>query len=123
MPRITRAALRSQVLLDEVDLAISTPLPPTPKTRVPLGEIAGNKEEMKNPSMELSRVGKMQLTKGKRRIARKGKKQENRKIESQTAEVIEDDNQSATSSAVDEACESLMQESSGGKHQPSNPQR
>ena len=32
-----------------------------------------------------------------------------------TIEVIEDDNQSATSSAVDEACQDLMREPSGGK--------
>lgn len=33
----------------------------------------------------------------------------------ESVEVIEDDNQSATSSAVDEACQELMRETSGGK--------
>lgn len=121
MPRVTRAALRSQVLLDEVDLAISTPLPSTPRTRVPLGEIAANTEEIKNPNPDLSKTKKKQPTKGKRRVAKKAKKQTSSNVEDQSVEVLEDDNQSTTSSAVDEACQNLMQEISGGKHPHSNP--
>lgn len=121
MPRITRAALRSQVLLDEVDLAISTPLPSTPRTRVPLGEIAANSEEIKNPNLELSNGKKKQPVKGKRKIAKKTQKQTSSKVQEQSVEVLEDDNQSTTSSAVDEACQNLMQDISGGKHPHSNP--
>ncbi|MCJ1342218.1 hypothetical protein MMC31_000398 [Peltigera leucophlebia] len=113
MPRVTRAALRSQVLLDEVDLAISTPLPSTPRTRVPLGEIAANTEEIKNLNLELSKTKKKQPVKGKRKVAKKTKKQTSSKVEDQDVEVLEDDNQSTTSSAVDEACQSLMQELPG----------
>lgn len=120
MPRVTRAALRSQVLLDEVDLAISTPLPSTPRTRVPLGEIAANTEEIKNPNLELSKSKKKQPAKGKRKIAKKTQKQANSKVQDQGVEVLEDDNQSTASSAVDEACQNLMQDISGGKHPHSN---
>lgn len=120
MPRVTRAALRSQVLLDEVDLAISTPLPSTPRTRVPLGEIAANTEEIKNPNLELSKSKKKQPAKGKRKIAKKIQKQTNGKVQDQGVEVLEDDNQSTASSAVDEACQNLMQDISGGKHPHSN---
>lgn len=121
MPRVTRAALRSQVLLDEVDLAISTPLPSTPRTRVPLGEIAANTEDIKNLNLELSKTKKKQPVKGKRKVAKKTKKHTSSKVEDQVVEVLEDDNQSTASSAVDEACQSLMQELSGGKHPHSKP--
>lgn len=113
MPRVTRAALRSHALLEEAD---STPLPLTPVTRVPLGEIAGNKEEIKADPHELSTFEKKAPVDGKKgRVAKKAKKQENHKIDRETVEVLEDGNQSATSSAVDEACQNLMQQSSGGK--------
>lgn len=121
MPRVTRAALRSQVLLDEVDLAISTPLPSTPRTRVPLGEIAANTEEIKNPNLELSKSKNKQPAKGKRKIAKKTQKQTSSKVQESSVEVLEDDNQSTTSSAVDEACQNLMQDISGGKLPHSNP--
>ena len=121
MPRVTRAALRSQVLLDEVDLAISTPLPSTPRIRVPLGEIAANTEDIKNPYVELSKTKKKQPAKGKRKVVKKAKKQTESKVEDQSIEILEDDNQSTTSSAVEEACQNLMQEISGGKHPHSNP--
>lgn len=118
MPRVTRAALRSHALLEEADLASATPLPLTPVTRVPLGEIAGNKEEIKTEPHELSKAEKKPLVKGKKgRVAKEVKKQENHKIDHETIEVLEDDNQSATSSAVEEACQNLMQESSGEIYQ------
>lgn len=121
MPRVTRAALRSQVLLDEVGLAISTPLPSTPRIRVPLGEIAANTEDIKNPYVEVSKIKKKQPAKGKRKVAKKVKKQTDSKVEDQGVEILEDDNQSTASSAVDEACQNLMQDISGGKHPHSNP--
>ena len=116
MPRVTRAALRSHAMLEEADLASSTPLPLTPVTRVPLGEIAGNKEEIKPEPYELSKAEKKPPVKGRKgRVAKEAKKQENDKINHETVEVLEDDIQSTTSSAVEEACQNLMQESSGGK--------
>lgn len=124
MPRVTRAALRSHALLEEADLASATPLPLTPVTRVPLGEIAGNKEEIKTEPHELSKAEKKPQVKGKKgRVAKEVKKQENDKIDHETIEVLEDDNQSATSSAVEEACQNLMQESSGGKRWAIHTQR
>lgn len=126
MPRVTRAALRSHALLEEAGLASSTPLPLTPVTRVPLGEITGNKEEVKVESHELSmpRVEKKSPPKGKKgRVAKKAQKAESDKIDQGSVEVLEDDNQSVTSSAVDEACQNLMQESSGGKRRVPTPGR
>lgn len=124
MPRVTRAALRSHALLDEADLASSTPLPLTPVTRVPLGEVAGNREEIRSELRQLSKVEKKPPVKGKKgRVAKKAKSQENDKINNETVEVLEDDSQSATSSAVDEACQKLMQESSGGKCRVQTPER
>lgn len=111
MPRVTRAALRSHALLEEAD---STSLSPTPVTRVPLGEIAGN--EIKADAHETSTIEKKAPVDGKKgKVAKKTKKHENHKIDRETVEVLEDGNQSATSSAVDEACQNLMQPSSGGK--------
>lgn len=126
MPRVTRAALRSHALLEEADLASLTSLPLTPVTRVPLGEIAGNQEEVKAESRELSmfKVEKKSLPKGKKgRVAKKARKAESDKVDQESVEVLEDDNQSVTSSAVDEACQNLMQESTGGKRRVPTPGR
>lgn len=124
MPRVTRAAVRSHTLLEEANLASSTPLPLTPVTRVPLGEIAGNKEEIKAEPHELAKVERKSLVNGKKgRIAKKAKKQENDRIGHETVEVLEDDNQSATSSAVEEACQNLMHESTGGKYHGSTSEK
>ena len=124
MPRITRAALRSHALLEDADLAASTPLPLTPQTRVPLGEIAGNKEGVAAvviEPLESSKVENKVTAKGKRgRIAKNAKKQENCKIEDPALEVLDDEIQSPISSAVDDACQDLMQESAGGIYPPSN---
>lgn len=123
MPRITRAALRSHALLEDADLAASTPLPLTPRTRVPLGEIAGNKEEVAAvviEPLELFKIEKEPPAKGKRgRIAKSAKKQENCKTEDSIVEVLEDAIRSPISSAVDDACQDLMQPSTGGKYSPS----
>lgn len=116
MPRVTRAALRLNAMLEETNLAASTPLPQTP-LRAPLGEITGNSEDVKAMVNNLE-----ELVKGHKKAPKgRGKVQNNeRKVVSDarrehTIDVIEDDNQSATSSAVDEACQDLMRESSRGK--------
>ena len=118
MPRVTRAAIRMNAMLEQTNLAASTSLPPTP-LRAPLGEITGNAEEVKtmvNNLEELFKAQKKAPSKG-----RQGKVQKTEKNIALNArregniEVIEDDNQSATSSAVEEACQDLMKEPSGGK--------
>lgn len=121
MPRVTRAALRLNAMLEDTKLAASTPLPLTPlPLRAPLGEITGNSEEVKamvNNLEELVKAQKKAPPKGRR-----GKIQSNEKKlalharREERVEVIEDDNQSATSSAVDEACQELMREPSGGEY-------
>ena len=123
MPRVTRAALRSNALLEDALVAASTPLPLTPrKERVALGEITDSQMnealELRGPE-ETKETGKMAPSKavpgkGKRgKGAKKGKKQV-MKAEEVDVEILEDDNQSETSSAVEEACQDLMKESSGG---------
>ena len=114
MPRVTRAALRTQELQEESEIASSTPLPPTPtKKRVPLGEISENiatevqaaeVEEKMAPSKKGPGRGK------KANAAKKGQK----KVKDTEAEVevLEDENESETSSAVEEACQDLLKGSS-----------
>ena len=123
MPRVTRAALRSNALLEESTTAALTPLALIPvKERVALGEITDNRtREM--PTLEsigeVKQTGKMDsgksgCGKGKKgKVVKKGKKQV-QKIEGGNVEVLEDDNQSDASSAVEEACQDLMKECSGG---------
>ena len=108
MPRVTRAALRS---MEDTALAASTQLPLTPrKERPPLGEIAGNGNVLEssgtsNVSAEPSQIQKKVAAK-----ARKGRAAKKEVHNGDCVEVLEDDKQSATSSAVDEACEELLKD-------------
>ena len=120
MPRVTRAALRSNTMLeDEADAAASVPLPSTPrKEREPLGEVTGNtKEDVVEEGSEMATKSKKKAAaKGKKaNAAKKSKKQGPVTEEELALEVLEDDNQSATSSAVEEACEDLLKESTNGE--------
>ena len=120
MPRVTRAALRTQELQEESEIAASTPLPPTPvKKRVPLGEISENvATEAQVAELEQKLVpakkGSMRGTKGN--VAKKTNKQRKLKAMNAEPEVLEDDNASSTSSAVEEACQDLLKENSGLYH-------
>ena len=120
MPRVTRAALRLNARSEETDLAASTPLPLTPLThRAPLGEITGNSEEVQAMIIDIEpivKVPKKASSEGRpRKIPKKEKTSALMVKSEESVEVIEDDNQSATSSAVDEACQELMKEPTGGK--------
>ncbi len=120
MPRVTRAALRLNPMLEETNLAASTPLPLTPvPNRAHLGEITGNSGEVKAVvrAVESSvKAHKKAPLKGRRgKTLKNAKKITPNARSEESIEVIEDDNQSATSSAVDEACHELMKEPSGGK--------
>lgn len=118
MPRVTRAALRSNALAEESAIAASTPLPSTPiKERVPLGEIANVQGEgvsitAPEEPLEPGKKGPGKAKKGKvtKNVARKTSPR-NAPV---NVEVLEDDAQSTASSAVGEACEELMKKSSGG---------
>ena len=117
MPTTTRAALRSTTILeDELGLAMSTALPATPpKDREPLGEVAGNVSEDTVVVEDVVQLEKKGGAKGKKaKRTKKGKKQP-KFINEATPEVVEDDNQSATSSAVEEACGDLMKPNAGGE--------
>lgn len=71
---------------------------------------------MVNDLEELVQARKKAPPKGKRGKVQKNDKKLALSAKSEgSVEVIEDDNQSATSSAVDEACQELMKEPSGGK--------
>lgn len=117
MPRVTRAALRS-LLPEETNLAASTPLPLTPLAqRAPLGEITGNTVETAvapNACNQQSKPEKKAPSKGKRGRVKKTKKPEQRSVGEENIDVLEDDNRSATSSAVNEACQELLKGSDGG---------
>ena len=121
MPRVTRAALRSNTIMqEEADSAATIPLPSTPrKDRAPLGEITRNLND-ENVSVEKPKEfvnatkkapGKDKKIKGTKKV----KKQTNLGGHEDYPEVLEDDSQSATSSAVEEACQELLKENTGGK--------
>ena len=118
MPR-TRAALRSNAIVeDEVDLATNTALPSTPvKDREPLGEISSNAQE---ESMNAKTFQKVPTKAKKIKGAKRGRKKKTENPEPD-AEVLEDENQSETSSAVEDACDDLMKNRHHGKldHVPS----
>ncbi|SLM34091.1 hypothetical protein LPUS_02768 [Lasallia pustulata] len=116
MPTTTRAALRSTTILeDELGLAMSTALPATPpKDREPLGEVAGNGSEDTVVVEDVVQLEKKGGAKGKKaKRTKKGKKQPKIISEEATPEVLEDDDQSATSSAVEEACGDLLKPNAG----------
>lgn len=98
-------------------MAASTPLPPTPvKKRVPLGEISDNVateaqiaelEEKLVPAKKGSMRGK------KANVTKKTNKQKKAKAMDVEPKILEDDNESSTSSAVEEACQDLLKDNSG----------
>lgn len=123
MPRVTRAALRSTAALEaDAHLAAATPLPSTPtRRRTPFGEITGNVGEAEpdtapNDAAAAKPTLKVKLKVKQTRAAKKGGKKVD--AEREKAEVLEDDHQSGTSSAVEEACDDLLNEGSGGKGRP-----
>ena len=113
MPRVTRATLRSNAASESSDLLPSTSL----RQRAPLGETAGN---VGKDSRVADRSG--QMTRARKRGQVKVKKGNAAKIASagllesseDCAEILEDDNQSVTSPAVEEACDDLMKHGSSG---------
>lgn len=117
MPRVTRAALRTQELQEESEIAASTPLPPTPtKKRVPLGEISDNiATEVQAAELEekMAPLKKGPGRSKKANAAKKGSKQRKVKDMETQVEILEDDNASETSSAVEEACQDLLKDSYG----------
>lgn len=118
MPRVTRAALRSNAALEDSDFAASVPLPSTPhKKRDPLGEIAGNVFEDSRKGDTSSEVVKAKK-KGSSR-AKKGRTAKTTKVDgSAKKEVLEDNDRSTTSPAVEEACGDLMNDHPSGRLHP-----
>ncbi|KAL8908677.1 MAG: hypothetical protein Q9207_000645 [Kuettlingeria erythrocarpa] len=106
MPRVTRAALQA---------AAAVPLPATPPVtkRAPLGEISGNQEGLpvavEDPEHILK--GKKGPARGKKgKVAKRNKKHEEAANDDEYAGVLPDENESQTSSAVDDACQDLLTE-------------
>ncbi|MCJ1475331.1 hypothetical protein MMC13_003993 [Lambiella insularis] len=113
MPRMTRAALRTNAILeDEANLAAATPLPSTPTlSRQPLGEVVGNiYGEITNHEALKEDVKHVKKAAAKDRRAKSTKKRNKKgSVEEKNAsEVLEDEYQSSTSSAVEEAREELL---------------
>lgn len=113
----TRAALRSQP--KDTDIAANVPLPATPPVtrRKPLGEISGNQEELPAAIDDPEQILKANKGPGK---GKKGKGAKKSKKQSQPAdnqaleEVVPDENESETSSAVEDACQDLLKEQPQG---------
>jgi hypothetical protein len=118
MPRRTRAALRTNVILeDDAGVAGTAPLPAAPRQeRAPLGEIAGNvaEETLTVLEVNLSKPAKKAALAKKATGAKRGRKAKTVTPESM-GEVLEDEYQSSANSAVDEACRDLLRERRGGK--------
>ena len=108
MPRVTRAALQSQEAHDD---PASIPLLLTPiKGRVPLGETAGNINA--EPTTVYASENEMAAVKkgpgkSKKGNARKTNKAKKDKTTASHVEILEDENQSQTSSAAEEASKDL----------------
>ena len=111
MPRVTRAALRSNaVALDEPESAATVPSRLTPrKERTPFSEITGNAMEAtaENTNIRNEQPRKKGNTKSKNR---QGPRKAKRANAANNEEVVEDDNHSAISSAVEDACEELRKD-------------
>ena len=118
MPR-TRAALRNEVLEDP-DGAVAVPLPSTPQRgdRAPLGEILLNEQSPPKIQLEVNlskperpaAPAPAKKSKGpgrKKKAANSSNKENVRPGSAAAAEVVEDDYESSTSSAVEEACQDL----------------
>ena len=119
MPRATRAAQRSNAIVeDEPNLAMSVPLPLTPQPeREPLVEVANNLlKEQQTGADDGVKVGKKGAKGKTAKGAKKGKSQPKAVNDDPNPEVLEDVNTSATSSAIQEACEELMKASTGGNY-------
>lgn len=118
MPRLTRAALRSIEQQDESDIAALTPLPHTPKGRVPLGEVAGNKDTHNEASNTVeNRVAPTKKGTGKAKNKQAAQKDDKQMMQTASAvlvEVLEDENQSTHSSAAEEASKDLLKVGSQG---------
>ena len=119
MPRVTRAALRSQPSPDDSVVAAAIPLPGTPPVirRTPLGEISGNQEEL--PAVVDDPETLLQTNKGFRKgkngkATKKSKKNGQGKNKKSSEDVLPDDNESETSSAVEDACQDLRKEQTQG---------
>ncbi|KAL8734368.1 MAG: hypothetical protein Q9166_001566, partial [cf. Caloplaca sp. 2 TL-2023] len=114
MPR-TRAALRSQASPEDSDIAATTPLPASPPVtrRIPLGEITGNQEEVTvavdNPE-EILKANKGAGKGKKGKGSKKTKKDVLNDNDDEPGKVLPDENESETSSAVEDACQDLLKE-------------
>ncbi|MCJ1308443.1 hypothetical protein MMC25_002096 [Agyrium rufum] len=109
MPRVTRAALRSREL---DDLAQSVPLPASPQPiRAVLGEITNNQEDVG------AKAAKKARAKSKRAKESKRLQRNHSDDSTGSSEVLEDENQSGSSSAVEDACDELRIDIKELKHQ------
>lgn len=111
MPRVTRAALQA---------AAAVPLPATPPVTkcAPLGEISGNQEGLPVAVEDPEQILKANKGSGRRKkgkVATKNRKHEEAANNEKPASVLPDENESETSSAVDDACQDLLKERPQGK--------
>ena len=115
MPRMTRAAMRANTALD--DEAASVPLPASPYGgggRKALGEITANQGDL-NSSYDLAAATATKKPTAKTKNTKGSKETKKRDIDEnqESREVLEDEIQSGSSSAVEDACEELLKENRG----------
>ena len=123
MPRVTRAALRSVEVLQDVDEAAAIPLPSTPqgqgevKQRAPLGEIYLNEQEEPKIQLEVN-LEKSSKQAPVARKGRAGRKKKDENSEESRPEVVEDDFKRSTSPAAEAAARALSSPENTGTHLP-----
>lgn len=110
MPCVTRAVLQA---------AAAVPLPATPPVtkRQPLGEISGNQEELPAAVEDPEQILKANKGPGKGKKgkgSKKSKEHEEAANNEKSKDVLPDENESETSSAVEDACQDLLREQSKG---------
>ncbi|KAL8830215.1 MAG: hypothetical protein Q9191_001555 [Dirinaria sp. TL-2023a] len=110
MPRITRAALRSNAAaLSTTDDAAAVPLPTTPhQDREPLSEIAGNTLEPLTEAIICEDEQPRMKGPAKGRKRKGAKRTGHSEAINKSMEVLEDDKQSSTTSAVEDVRETLV---------------
>lgn len=105
--RVTRATAR--LIEDETTQAIDVPLPSTPKReRAPLGDISANQQGEPVSTELLIELANLMKTPNHKCSKKSGGTKRTQQNKENVPEVLEDDNESVSSSAVDEACEVLL---------------
>ena len=116
MPRVTRAAVRANTALDEIAASVPLPASPYGGGRKVLGEISTNQEDhnVSSDTTTTTATKKLGAKTKKSKGSKKIKKCKADLVDDESCQVLEDENQSGSSSAVEDACEELLKRNDKG---------